>query len=179
MMVWHIKLWKQSTPRGADIGMKHLCFMRKCSIGETCNLIFEVLGSYRITRFQREAYVTGIDVTVLGPYRITRFQRWNQNSRSCLKVLEPYRITRFQRNGTQRKSFEKFMRSGRKERNENMGNFNTRENVIEFIRGDKQMTVTDPKGEFFVSNFLKKSQTDIKEKSFEKFMKSRRKERNE
>ena len=109
--------------------------MRKCSIGETCNLIFE--------------------------------------------VLEPYRITRFQRNGTQRKSFEKFMRSGRKERNENMDNFNTRENVIEFIREDKQMTVTDPKGEFFVSNFLKKSQMDIKEKSFEKFMKSRRKERNE
>ena len=69
--------------------------------------------------------------------------------------------------------------AGRKERNENMGNFNTRENVIEFIRGDKQMTVTDPKGEFFVSNFLKKSQMDIKEKSFEKFMKSRRKERNE
>ena len=56
--------------------------------------------------------------------------------------MEPYRITRFQRNGTQRKSFEKFMRSGRKERNENIGNFNTRENVIEFIRGDKQMTVT-------------------------------------
>ena len=27
--------------------------MRKCSIGETCNLIFEVLEPYRITRFQR------------------------------------------------------------------------------------------------------------------------------
>ena len=33
--------------------MEHLCFMRKCSIGETCNLIFEVLEPYRITRFQR------------------------------------------------------------------------------------------------------------------------------
>ena len=47
-----------------------------------------------------------------------------------------------------------------------MDNFNARENVIEFIRRDKQMTVTDPKGEFFVSNFLKKESDGHQRKKF-------------
>ena len=52
-MIWHLKTVKVDTPREADIGMEHLCSVGKCSIGETCNLIFEVLEPYEITRFQR------------------------------------------------------------------------------------------------------------------------------
>ena len=52
-MIWHLKTAKADTPREADIGMEHLCSVGKCSIGETCNLIFEVLEPYEITRFQR------------------------------------------------------------------------------------------------------------------------------
>ena len=52
-MIWHLKTAKADTPREADIGMEHLCSVGKCSIGETCNLIFEVLEPYRITRLQR------------------------------------------------------------------------------------------------------------------------------
>ena len=53
-MIWHLKTAEADTPREADIGMEHLCSVGKCSIGETCNLIFEVLEPYRITRFQRK-----------------------------------------------------------------------------------------------------------------------------
>ena len=76
-MIWHLKTAKADTPREADIGMEHLCSVGKCSIGETCNLIFEVLEPYRITRFQRREHCNMCSREVLEPYRITRFQRRN------------------------------------------------------------------------------------------------------
>ena len=32
-MIWHLKTVKTDIPREADIGMEHLCSVRKCSIG--------------------------------------------------------------------------------------------------------------------------------------------------
>ena len=85
-MIWHLKTAKADTPREADIGMEHLCSVGKCSIGETCNLIFEVLEPYRITRFQRRNGDVPWIRQVLEPYRITRLQRHLIYARNIPKV---------------------------------------------------------------------------------------------